>query len=347
MNIRTLKALWKANIPPMVWLCPPLLIGAIILGLDGGAPEWAPIALLLVTITLLMAILEFANVYTDRDEDRLYFPNNPIVTGELDAGKARKALILENIVAGVFLVALLLVTLNYSLIIVVIGCWFVNLAYSVPPLRLKETVADPFNHGFLYALPTIAAWLVVEPSLTAGNGFIIAFASLLFLFSFGYGISVKFRKTFHALNSGLIQVEQGGSVYDVRTVGLGLKVKTAMVLEAVTILGAFVLVPIFWHLGIFDAALSIGLLAAAFPTAVFAIAMRVKDPVKNAPKCLVFTIMAGVDIGLVLFGVAVTSYIHWGFAVLACIVYLIVFIPLFRTIEPFGRMSVTTPWREI
>ena len=341
-------ALWKANVPPMVWLCPPFVIGAIILGLDGGTPEWGPIALLLVTITLLMAILEFANVYADRDEDRLYFPNNPIVTGELDAGKARKALILENIVAGIFLVALLLITLNYTLIIVMIGSWFVNLAYSLPPLRLKETVADPFNHGLLYALPTMAAWLVVEPSLTAKDGFIIAFASLLFLFSFGYGITVKFRKTFHALNSGLIRVDEGGSVYDVRTVGLGLKVKAAMALEAVTTLGAFsVLVPIFWHLGIFDATLSIGLLAVAFPTAVFAIAVRVKDPVENSPKCLVFMIMAAVDIGLVLFGVAVTSYIHWGFAVLACIVYLLVFIPLFRTVEPYGRMPVTAPWREI
>ncbi len=331
----------------MVWLCPPLLIGAIIRGLDGRAPEWGPIALFLVTMTILMAILEFANVYADRDEDRLYFPNNPIATGELDVGTARKALILENIVAGLLLVALVSVTLNYSLLIVMIASWFVNLAYSLPPLRLKETIADPFNHGFLYALPAMAAWLVVEPSLTAGNGFIIAFASLLLLFSFGYGITVKFRKTFHALNSGLIQVEEGGSVYDVRTVGLGLKVKTAMALEAATTLGAFVLVPIFWHLGIFDTALSIGLLAAAFPTAVFAIATRVKDPVKNGPKCLVFMMMAAVDIGLVLFGVAVTSYIHWGFAVLACIVYLLVFIPLFRTIEPFGRMSVTTPWREI
>ena len=141
----------------MVWLCLPLLIGAIIRGLDGRAPEWAPIALFLVTVTLLMAILEFANVYADRYEDQLYFPNNPIVTGELDAGKARKVLILENIIAGVFLVALLLVTINYSLIIVMIGCWFVNLAYSLPPLRFKETLAAPFTYGFLYALPTIAA----------------------------------------------------------------------------------------------------------------------------------------------------------------------------------------------
>ena len=158
---------------------------------------------------------------------------------------------------------------------------------------------------------------------------------------------MKFRKTFHALSSGLIRVEQGGSVYDVRTVGLGLKVKTAMALEATTILAAFALVPIFWHLGIFDATLSVALLAVALPTAVFAIAMRVKDPVKNAPKCLVLIIMAAVDIGMVLFGVAVTNYIHWGFAVLACIVYLLVFIPLFRNIEPYGRMSVTAPWREI
>jgi len=331
----------------MVWLCLPLLIGAIIRGLDGRAPEWAQIALFLVTMIIIMAIVEFANVYTDRHEDRLYFPGNPIVTGELDARTARKAFILENIVVGLLLVALLVVTVNYSLIVVMIMSWFIALAYSVPPFRFKETLAAPFTYGFGYAFPTIAAWLVVEPSLTAGDGFIIAFASLVFLHSFGYGISVKFRKTFHALNSGLIRVEEGGSVYNLGTVGLGLKVKTAMALEAITTLGAFILGPIFWHLGIFDSALSIGLLAAALPPTVVAIGTRMKDPVRNGPKCLVFMTMAGVGIGLVLSSVALASLVHWGFAVLICLVYLIAFIPLFRTIEPFGRMSVTAPWREI
>jgi len=331
----------------MVWLCPPFLIGPIILGLDGGTPEWGPIALFLATMLIITASAEFANTYTDRVEDNLYFPSNPIVTGELSVGTARKALISQNIVVGALLIALLLITLNPPLIVVMLVGWLVGLAYSVPPFRLKETVAAPFLYGLAYALPPIAAWLVVEPSLTARSGLIAAFAALLFLHSFGYGITVKFRKTFHALNSGLIQVEQGGSVYNLGTAGLGLKVKTAMALEAITTLGAFILVPIFWRLGIFDSALSIGLLAAALPPTVIAIGTRMKDPVKNGPKCLVFMTMAGVSIGLVLFSVALASLVHWGFAVLACIVYLIGFIPLFATIHPFGRKALIAPWSDI
>ncbi len=348
MNSRTLIGLWKANVPPWIWSCFPLWIGAIIIGLDGAAPEWGAIALFLVTVTIIMGIAEFANVYADRDEDRLYFPGNPLVAGELDTVTARKVFILQNIVAGLLLVALLLVTLNYFLVITMIVGWFVGLAYSVPPLRLKETVVGPFLFALGVALLPVVAWLSVEPALNDSDDFIVvAFAAFLFFHNFGVGITLKFRKTFHALDCGLIQVEQGGSIYNLSTVDFKLKVKTAMSLEAVTILGAFVLVPIFWRLGIFDSALSIGLLVVPFALALLAIGFRVKDPVDNGPKCWLFMAISWEFIVLLFFAVALTSLLHWGFAVLACIVFLIGFLLLLRTMMPFGRKSLAAPLLEI
>ena len=321
----------------------PLWIGAIILGLDGEAPEWGPIALFMATAIILYSIAEFANKYADRDEDWLYWPSNPLVTGELDAGTARNALVLQNIAAGLLLVALLLVTLNYSLIIALIAGWFIGLAYSVPPFRFKETLAGPFVVALGDAILPLVGWLVVAPA----NSFIGAFFLFCFVFTFGVGITAKFRKTFHALNRGLIQVERGGSIYNLSTVGLKLKVKTAMPLEAITALGAFILVPIFWHLEIFDMPLSIGLLTLPLALTVLAIVLRVKDPLNNGPKCALFMGMAWIFIILSLFAVALTSLLHWGLIVLAIVVYTIGGLVLFRTIQPFGLKALTAPWQEM
>jgi len=347
MNFRALKALWKANVPPMVWLSTPLVVGAIILGLDGRPPNWAAIGLFLAASTILMGILEFANVYTDREEDRLYFPGNPVLTGEVDAGTARRALIAENVLAGVLLIALVAVTREWAAAVTLLASWAVNLAYSLPPLRLKETVAVPFIYGLLYVLPTLAAWLLVEPSLLASDGLILGYCLVLFLFSFGNGITVKLRKTYHAFHSGLIEVAQGGSVYDLKTVGLGLKVRHAVALEAIAMLGAFLPVPVFWRMGMFDSPMSIALLAAALPTAAFAVFTRLRDPVGSGPRCVVYVTMASVDIALVLFGVALSSLVHWGFAVLACLAYLALFVPLFAAIHPVGPRTVAAPWAEM
>lgn len=347
MNVRTLIGLWKANVPPWVWICFPLWIGPIIIGLDGRTPEWVPIALFLATVTVIMSIAEFSNTYADRDEDWLYGPTNPLVTGELDVRTTRNVFILQNILAGLLLVALLAVIPNYALAITMIVGWFAGIAYSLPPFRLKETVAAPFLFALGLALLPIVAWLSVEPSLTAQNGFILAFAALLFLHSFGFEITLKFRKTYHAVNHGLIQVEPGGSIYNVNTVGLRLNVRTAMVVEAITTLAAFALVPVFWYLGIFDMALSIALLALPLPLTVLVIGLRMKDPVNNSPKCMLFMGMAWVFIVLALFAVALTSLIHWGFVILACFVFVAGFIAMLRAIHPFGAKAVATPWREI
>ncbi len=343
MNKQTLSGLWKANVPPFVWLWSPFWISAIILGLDGGTPEWGPIVLFLVTMAVVIAIAQYANTYADRDEDWLYIPTNPIVTGELTANTARKAFIWQNILAGVLLIALLLVTSNFALVAAIIVGWFVGIAYSLPPLRLKETVTGPVPHALGMALLPVVGWLTV----TSLDKFIIAFAVFLFLHGLGFEITNKFRKTSHALKHDLIKNNQQDNIYNLSTIGLKLKVKTAMIIEAITSLGAFILVPVFWHLGIFDAPLSIGLLTLPLVFTVLVIVFRIKDPVANGPKCMLFMTMAWVSIVLILLGVALTSLMHWGLSILICLAFVIVSLILVRTIYPFGRRAFSKPWLEI
>ncbi|UCG82923.1 MAG: UbiA family prenyltransferase [Dehalococcoidia bacterium] len=323
----------------------PLWIGPIILGLDGAAPEWGDIAIFMVTVTGIVAMTEFANTYSDRDEDRIYFPSNPLVTAELEASTAKKTLILQNALIALLLIALLLVTFNYKLTVTIAVGWFIGLSYSMPPFRFKETVAAPVLYALAVALLPIAAWLVVAPI----NGFIVAFACFFALHSFGYGITYKFRKTFHALSIGLIRTEDDGSIYNLVSVGLGLKVKTAMALEGVTSLGSFALVPVFWHAGIFDAPLSIGLLTLPLGLTALTIFLRIKDPVGNGTKCIVSMTMAWICIILTLFAVALTDSLnwHWGYAILAALAFPIAAVALFRTVHPFEFKNLAAPWEEI
>lgn len=341
LSSSTLIALWKANVPHWVWIGSPAWIGAVLLGLDGRAPEWLSLAIFIAATITIQSAAEFANSYTDREEDRFYGPTNTLVTGELDARIARKALILQNILAALLLIALLVVTLNYLLIIIMLVGWFFGLAYSVPPLRLKETVHAPLSHAIAFALLPIAGWLSVEPSLTAQSGFILAFASLLFLHSYGLGITLKFRKTLLALDSGLIHIGQGSSVYNLDTVGFRMKFRAAMHLEEFTSLGAFVLVPIFWYLGIFDAPLAITLLALPFPLTAAALVLRMKDPVGNSSKYKVLMTLSWILIVVTLLGVGLASTLNPGFSVLACLVALAGFPLLVRIVHPWGAKSLS------
>jgi len=340
MNGRTLVALWKANVPHWVWIGSPAWIGAVILGLDGRSPEWWILAPFIVTVLTIQATAEFANSYTDRNEDHLYGPTNTLVTGELNAGTARKFLILQNIVAALLLAVLLAISLNYALIAVMIVGWFFGLAYSVPPFRLKETIHGPFAHAIAFALLPVAGWLVVEPSLTAENGFIIAFAALLFLHSFGLGITLKFRKTLLALDAGLLRATQGGSFYNLPTVGFGLKTKTAMALEVATAVGAFILVPVCWHLGAFPTPISIALLALPLPLTALAMILRFIDPVKNSSKYKILMTLAWILIVIILFGYGLTTLLPWGLTALICIVVLAGFPILVRIVHPWGSKSL-------
>jgi 4-hydroxybenzoate polyprenyltransferase len=186
MNRRSLLGIWKANGPQWVWTGFPVWIGAIFAGL-GRAPtlsEWGPICLFLVTVAALIATCsQFSNIYADRYEDRIYVPSSPLVTGELEAGTAKKALILQNILCGLLLIALLVVTLNYWLIIALIFGWALGLTYNLPPFRFKETAINPFHFGLGMALALIVAWLAVSPL----NRFIIAFAAFFFLHFVAFG----------------------------------------------------------------------------------------------------------------------------------------------------------------
>lgn len=318
----------------------PFWFGAIFLGLNGKDAEWGPIVLFLVTAIVLTSIAEFANKYADRDEDWLYWPSNPLVTGELDAADARRALILQNVVAGALVIALLVVTLNASLVVALVVGWLTALTYSVPPFRFKETPAGPLVVALGDALLPVVAWLIVAPA----DSFIAAFGAFCFVFTFGVGITVKFRKTFHALNHGLITSKRGSNIYNLSTVGFKLNVKGSMVLEAIAALGAFVLVAVFWYLGIFDMPLSIALLTVPLALTVLAVGLRIKDPLGNGPKCAVLMGAAWIFIILSLFVVALTSLLPWGLIVLACIAYAIGGPLLFRTIHPFRLSAVKAPW---
>jgi hypothetical protein len=205
---------------------------------------------------------------------------------------------------------------------------------------LKETVHCPLSHGLALALLPIAGWMAVEPSLTARNGFIVAFAAFFFLSSFALGITLKFRKTLVALDAGLININQGSALSSLRTVDLGLKFRNAMTLEDITSLGAFILVPIFWHSGIFDATLSIGLLTLPLPLAVAAIIMRIRNPIEYSSHYKLLTTLSWIFIVVIFFGFALASAVPLGYAVLACIIVLAGFPILTRIVHPWGCKSI-------
>jgi len=329
--------------PPLVWGASPAWVGAIIFGLNGSQPEWNNIALFAVTIMLIQAITEFANSYVDRSEDKVYFTSNPLVTGELQVAIAKNAFIAENIIIAALVLALSIVTVNYPLMIVILAYWFAGIAYSLRPFKFKQTLAGPVFIALVSIPLPISGWLVVAPL----NDFIIAFTGFFFLHSFGYGITHKFRKTYHALRDGIIQLEQGSSVYNLKNIDLGMKVKTALALEAIATLGAFCLVPVFWHLGIFGTDFSIALLALSLPFTVLSIVIRVKKPIENVQKGVMLMTISWALIILCFFAAALATLIPWGFAVLACIVFLIVFAFLLRTVHRFELKAVMSPWQEL
>src|SRR4030042_4460530 len=143
-------------------------------------------------------------------------------------------------------------------------------------------------------------------------------------------------KALLALNAGLIQRNPGESIYDLNTVGFKLNIKTAMTIEAVMLLSSFVLIPVFWHFQIFDPVFSIALLAVTLPLTITGLFLRIKDPLNNSPRCNKFLGLAWIYIILILFATSASSLIHWGFAILACLIFLIGFPLLVKLIHPWG-----------
>jgi len=328
--------LWKANVPHWVLASTILCAAAIILGLDGEAPDWLHLGVFIPTALLGLAIAEYAGTYADRHEDWLYGPTNPIVTGDLDAGTARKTFILQNVVAGSLGFALMIITLDYALTLTLIACWVIALTYSLPPFRLKETVAGPFFLALGYALIPLAGWLLVAPV----NKFIAFFALFWFLYTFAFGFTLKFRKTYLAINAGHIKAEEGESIYDLVTVGSGPRVRTAMTLEAVAALGAFILVPILWAVGIFEMPISAGLLALCLPPTLAGLVMRARKPVENSVFTTQLIALGFTFVHFLFFAVALAELVHWGYALLAGVASLVGFLLLLMIVHPTGSKSV-------
>jgi 4-hydroxybenzoate polyprenyltransferase len=341
MNRRTLSGLSKANLPQWIWACLPFWVGSLIWAFDGKSPDWVVLALFLVTVIIIQATAELANTYIDRFEDRIYVPSNPLVTGELTEGTAKKALIVENLAVGILLVVLLSITQNYLLIITMVVAWLIGLAYSLPPFKFKEKITGPLSFALTTALIPVAACLLVN-SL---NSFMIGFAVFIFVGTFGANISTgQLRKTAEALTHGLIKIENGDSICNIITIGLRVKLKTAMALEAFSGLTAFVLVGIFWHLDIFPMVLSIALLGLSLPFMILTVLFRIKSRIGNAQKCVEFAGLAALLATLSFFSVALTNVLdwHWGYAIMTSIAFLIGFGLLFKQIHPFGPIRQAT-----
>ena len=336
MDRRSLTGIFRANLPQFVWMSFPLYIGSFIFALqvEDKSPEWVSIILFLITVTVLVGIAQFANTYADQDEDRLYVPSNPLLTGDLDEVSARRAFLLQNILGGLLLIALFVVTLNYWLIIALAIGWAAGLTYSLPPFRFKETAVGPIIFALGIVLKPIVGWLVIGPL----NDFMIAFALFFFVELLAFQISGdKLRKTFIALRSGLIELEEGSSIYDLRTVGLKIRVRTAIAIEAMTGLGAFILVVVFWALKIFDVPLTVALLTLPLGFAIVTVVYRMMEPVENTWKCSKFMGMVYAFIILSFFGVALATVLHWVYAILLCAVFFIVFRFLFEFTHSFGE----------
>ncbi len=344
MSVRTAVALWKANVPHWIWIGAPAWIGGMLIAYQSQQLQWGAISVFVLAVLTIQAAAEFANTYTDRDEDRLYGPTNTIVTGELDAGLARKVLIAENILAGALLVVLLALTLNYLLILVVVLGWFFSVAYSLPPFRLKETPLSAFSHAIAFALLPLAGWLVVEPSLLAQNGFILGFAGVLFLNSYALGITLKFRKTLLALNSGLVRLEPGGSIFSISTVGFNLNFRSAMTVEEVTALATFLLVPILWGLGVFGTTLSVSLLALPMTCTIMAVFLRERDAVANSSRYKMLMTLSWALIVVLLFAVGLAQHVHYGYSIAASLALLAGFPLLVRIVHPWGSKSLSSQY---
>jgi hypothetical protein len=112
-------------------------------------------------------------------------------------------------------------------------------------------------------------------------------------------------------------------------------------------LGAFIMVPVFWHMGIFDTTLSMGLLTVPLALAVVGIALRIRDPISSGAKCTLLIGVAWICIILTLFLVTLTSVVHWGFAILACIGVLTGALLLARTIQSFGHKPLGAHLQEM
>jgi len=292
------------------WVGPLFLLwfGLIFWGL-GGFPatggQWGTIIYALLVAAFIICITEFADIYSDRFDDRVYRPSNPLVSGDLTIGTARKIFIAENIIGMPLLASLLWVTGNYPLILALIAGWIGGLVYSLPPFRLKgRKIIGAFEFGLSCAILPLVGWLVVIRELDL---FIGAFALILFVGGSGVGITTKLRRTSEAFNSGLIR---GSNVFNLETIDFGLKVKNAMIIEAILIAGAIILIPVFGLLEVFDSILVILLVSFVLPTVLVGYALRLREPIRNLKNSRTSFLLICGSLPAICFATFISSIVH-------------------------------------
>jgi len=272
--------IFKANFFHWVFFLLFLWLGLIFLGL-GRFPhpdEWGIIVYSIFVATFTVCITEFADIYADRFDDKIFRPANPLASGEISHQTGKKIFILENILGIVLLVSLYILTKNLPLILALTLGWISGLAYSLPPLKLKERkIIGPVEFGFCCSLLPLVGWLIVKP-LTS---FILAYMLILFIGGIGVGIATKLRRTSEALNYGLFANNPETNPLNLKVLGFSLKVKTAIILEAIFTIGAVILIPVFYILKIFNPTLTILLLLASTPPVLAGITLRIKNPIKD------------------------------------------------------------------
>lgn len=293
------------------WVTPLVLLwlGLIFWGLGGfpAASQWGTIIFALLAAAFIICITEFADIYSDRFEDRVYRPTNPLVSGDLKIGTARKIFIAENIIGVPLLGSLLGVTGNYPLVLALVAGWIGGLIYALPPFRLKgRKIIGPFEFGLCCALIPLVGCLVVEG---LAPSFIAAFTLFTFVGGSGVGITTKLRRTSEALNSGLIT---GSNIFNLETIDFGLKVRNAMILEAILVAGAIILIPVFGLLGMFDQMLVIFLVSFILPPVLIGFALRFKEPIKNLKKSRRSFLLICASLPAICLATFISSIVHIG-----------------------------------
>ncbi|MBE0481853.1 MAG: UbiA family prenyltransferase [Dehalococcoidia bacterium] len=335
MSKRTLLGIWKANHPQWIWACLPFWAGSLLFASGGVSPDRGILALFIAAVVTLQATAEFANTYVDRYEDRVHFPANPLVPGELGPAAARKALLLECSAAGLLLLALLLVSLNYYLVLAMLAAWAIGMAYSLPPLRLKKTAAGPLSFALSTAAIPIAASLVFGmPGM-----FMIAFALFLLIGTMGANLSTgQIRKTLESLVRSKKAPDRDVNIYELSTHKLGISIRTAVALEILAGLAALILVAGFWYAGVFDRALTIALFSSTLPFLAMTAVCRLRNPLKNFQRCVEFAGISALLIMLSYFSLSLTGVLqwHWYLAALASAAFLAGFFLLLKHVHPYG-----------
>lgn len=347
MKKNLLAGLFKANLPHWVVTCYPLWFGAIFFAL-GRFPtpaEWQITILFLATVTVILGIAEFANTYADREEDGIFVPSNPIITGELSVETAKKAFIAQNIAAGILLTTLYILTYNLQCTLAVLLGWIIGLTYSLPPFRFKERTIAPFPYALGLSLVPVVAWLLFKPL----NLFILAFMLFFFTHTLAFGITTKLRKTAELLKHNPTSQP---NPHNISSVGFKVKVKISALLEIIISIIAIILVALFWYHGIFNLTLTIGLLTFPLLFTILFIIYRiksiktVKDFIKNQPTCsmtmgmiYLFSIFAFLTASLI-------NLIHWALAILPNIIVLLLFAALLKYTHPYGAAYKPIPAKE-